>query len=465
MRIWHSCAMTKSSVSSATMVGLVSWCFLFLLTACDSDQRTAEIPEKPALKQAIGLVKQNPESDSNSGGMISLIDWLGATPQAGFLRADQPRQFHFPEDHGPHDGYQIEWWYLTGNLDAQDPDAHDKERSNTDSIRSMHNTQLNTAAVKRRFGYQVTLFRIALAPPVDSAANQENNTTQAKSRWKTRHIWMAHAALTDVTTQRHYQAQRLIREGVGLAGAEKPPLRLWAEDWQISSQNASSNPDSGGVIKPVQAASFPWQLSFKTADFTLQLSISPLKPVVLQGDNGLSRKSAEPGNASYYYSLTRLKTNGEIALEDHTYQVNGLSWLDREWSTSALGPGQSGWNWFSLQLDNGTDVMFYQLQRKDGSVDLFSAGKWINKKGKAESLNAEQVILEPLETWQSPSSKRYVTQWLMSIPEYKVKWRIKAAVEDQEMKTAVIYWEGAVDIIDADSDEMIGRGYLEMTGH
>jgi len=247
-----------------------------------------------------------------------LAERLGGGDLSGFARALEPREFAFPADHGPHPDFRNEWWYLTGNLET---------------------------ATGRRFGYQVTFFRIALAPE-DPAAQPR------RSGWATRQVWMAHVALSDAANRRHREHERFARGAAGLAGAQASPFRVWLEDWQLQARGEGKD----GV----------WELQIETANFGLELALDPEKPIVLQGDAGLSRKSAEPGNASFYYSIPRLTTAGNIRVGNEELAVTGLSWLDREWSTSALTAQQSGWDWFALQLDDGRDLMYYQMRRTDG---------------------------------------------------------------------------------------------------
>ncbi len=236
---------------------------------------------------------------------IEVANALGGEAAAGFARAVTPRTFTFPEDHNAHPDFRNEWWYITGQMQAQDGE---------------------------RFGYQVTFFRIALAP----------DEPQRDSAWSTRQVWMAHAALTEIDGGEHHHAARLSRGALGLAGQTSQPFRIWLEDWSVG-----GNEDGA----------FPWHLQFTSEDFELNLTLSQERAPLLPGDDGLSPKSAEPGNASYYYSITRLATEGSIVRAGETLAVTGRSWLDREWSTSALAEDQVGWDWFSLQLDSGDDLM------------------------------------------------------------------------------------------------------------
>lgn len=338
---------------------------------------------------------------------------LSGGDDAGYQRAYAPRPFDFPADHGPHPEFRTEWWYVTGNL------------SDTGG---------------RPFGYQLTLFRIALAP----------TSPPADSAWRANQIYMGHFALTDVTGQKHHAFERFSRGAMGLAGARAVPFRVWLEDWSLSGAESDA---------------FPLRVLARQEGIALDLTLTAAKPVVLQGDQGLSQKSAEPGNASYYYSHTRLPTEGAIQLAEKTFKVSGASWLDREWSTSALGPEQSGWDWFALQLDDGRDLMFYRLRRKDGSVDAHSKGALVAADGQVRLLSHSEVELQPTGEWRSPvSGDRYPAGWRLRVPAEKLELTITPKLADQELRLRVRYWEGAVAISGRAGDAKIsGQGYLEMT--
>ena len=359
----------------------------------------------------LSLAACKPATESTA--QLDLNQSLGGVPAQGFARALQVRTFQFPQDHAAHPDFRNEWWYVTGNLKAMNGQA---------------------------FGYQITLFRIALSP----------NPPHSASAWATNQVWMAHVALTDVAAKQHQVQERFARGAAGLAGQTPHPFKVWLEDWQILGQ---------------EKGDFPWQLKINTADFALDFTLSPLKPAVLQGEQGLSQKSAEPGNASYYYSFPRLLTTGLITQHGKTSVVQGESWLDREWSTSALGNDQAGWDWFSLQLQDGHDLMFYRLRKKSGESDVHSAGKWIAVDGSAKSLKLNQVKLTPLRYWQANTGARYPVAWDMHLPEHNQHWRVEALVDDQLMTTSVSYWEGAVRVIDNASGKVIGQGYLELSGY
>lgn len=353
------------------------------------------------------------QPQNNVSGDVSVGSALGGDDSAGYQRAYQPRPFVFPADHGPHPEFRNEWWYVTGNL---------------------------TDASGREFGYQLTLFRIALAPIapiVDSA-------------WCTNQVYMGHFALTDVAGKQHHGFERFSRGAVGLAGAQAAPLRVWLEDWEL----ASLGPET-----------FPLRARAHQDDVAIDLMLDTTKPLVLQGEQGLSQKSAEPGNASYYYSLTRLPTRGTINLNKQAFTVSGASWLDREWSTHALGPEQSGWDWFALQLDDKREVMFYRLRRKDGSVDSFSKGALVAADGSVRVLRWNEVDLQPLGAWTSPrTGDRYPAGWRLRVPTEKLDLTVTPKIADQEMRLMVRYWEGAVAVGGyAGNQAVAGQGYLEMT--
>ena len=209
-----------------------------------------------------------------------------------------------------------------------------------------------------------------------------------------------------------------------------------------------------------------WQLSAHGDDFGIDVRLRPLKAPVLNGDAGLSQKSAEPGNASYYYSMTRLETEGYINVDGRDFAVSGLSWLDREWSTSALAPEQVGWDWFALQLSDGSDLMFYQLRTQDGRQDPMSSGTLTGPDGVATHLRADDVTIRVEGEWESPAGGTYPAAWTLELPDRGLMLRISPVIADQELFTTVRYWEGAVDISgEREGKPITGRGYVELTGY
>ncbi|NIR31610.1 MAG: carotenoid 1,2-hydratase [Gammaproteobacteria bacterium] len=337
---------------------------------------------------------------------------------SGFARAAEPRDFVFPRDHGPHPDYRTEWWYVTGNL---------------------------AAPGGREFGFQLTFFRFGLAP---------GRATRA-SRWATHQVYMAHFALTDVAAGRFHSAERFSRGALELAGARAHPFGVWLEDWRMAGTGQSA---------------FPLHLRAQEDAFAIDLTLQAGKPRVLHGEEGLSRKSDEPGNASYYYSRTRMPVTGRVRSGEAYHEVEGLAWLDREWSTSALGPDQSGWDWFALQLDDGRELMYYQLRRRDGSPHHRSAGTLVAPDGEPRSLSREDVRLDVLAHWQSPvNGTRYPARWRLRVPGARIALEIVPKLSDQEMNHSVRYWEGAVRVRRLDetagAGAPAGDGYVELTGY
>jgi len=353
--------------------------------------------------------------DESAAPQSRLSELLSGDGDAGFEKAIEPRDFVFPDDHGPHPGFRNEWWYVTGNLDADGG---------------------------RRFGFELTIFRFALTPSLPATA----------SNWRSNQVYIAHFAVTDADGDRFLAAERFSRGALGLAGAQSSPFRVWIEDWEIAALQAGT-PER-------------WQLHAADPEFSLDLDLTAQKPPVLNGDAGLSQKSAEPGNASYYYSITRWLTEGSLRLGDEEFRVSGLSWLDREWSTSALGADQLGWDWFALQLSDGSELMFYNLRKLDGSQDELSAGTWVDADGTSLHLEREDVEVTVTDTWASPEGGVYPSGWTLRVPDKGLTLDIRPVMADQELFTTVRYWEGAVDVRGQRGGAPIeGRGYVELTGY
>ncbi|MFP4228242.1 MAG: lipocalin-like domain-containing protein [Salinivenus sp.] len=372
------------------------------------------------LLAALGLGAYWLTSDSGSADLQTSVSVADAmeSDTVGYRRATTVPDFSFPADHGPHPDYKNEWWYLTGNLSG--PDG-------------------------RPFGYELTIFRFALAPPSDTTA------PRSASDWRTDQFYMGHFAVTDSTGQAFYADERFGRGGAGLAGAQADPFRVWLEDWAMESTGESSGEDP-----------FPMRLRAQQEGAAIDLTVRPEKPRVLQGDRGLSQKGPGSGNASYYYAYTRLATEGTIVSGTDTTEVTGQSWMDREWSTSALGPDQEGWDWFALQLDDGRDLMYYQLRNTDGSPSSFSEGTIVGPDGSTTTIGRDDVTLKVLDTWTTPDGTRtYPVEWRLEIPSADVDVRISSLMENQEMDVSVRYWEGAVRVRGSDT----GRGYVELTGY
>jgi predicted secreted hydrolase/threonine/homoserine/homoserine lactone efflux protein len=365
---------------------------------------------------AFGLIALSSLIFGNRGESQVQSSFAGLSGEAtGFARATGPRTFDFPVDHGPHQDYQTEWWYYTGNLKADDG---------------------------RHFGYQLTFFRRGLTPP--------SERHERPSAWATDEVFMAHFALTDVAGKQHRALERFSRGAAGLAGAESPPYRVWLEDWHAE----KVEPD---VVR----------LYATQDDLAIDLLLTDLKGPILQGDKGYSQKGSGPGNASYYYSQTRLASLGTVHLGDTRHQVEGLSWMDHEFSTSALASDQIGWDWFALQLDDGGELMVFQIRRADGSMDPFSSGNLIAPDGTTRHLSHDDFQIDVDDTWQSPrSSATYPARWTVSVPAVELTLDIEPYLADQELNVSYAYWEGAVRITGERAGSAVsGSGYVEMTGY
>lgn len=376
---------------------------------------------------ACGCGKRGDEPQRNE---LTVAEAMTGGSVEGFARALEPRALVFPADHGAHPAYRTEWWYLTGNLES---------------------------AGGERFGYQVTLFRNALAP----------EASERPSAWATTQVWMGHLGLTDVDRRRFHSRERFARGAAGLAGAELGPVRVWLEEWRLAGpeRSAATAPEWARDLLPLTVR-VPVAADGREP-IGLDLGLSAGRAPVLQGDRGLSRKGPSPGNASYYYSMTRLPTRGRVTAGGRTVEVEGTSWLDREWSTSALEEGQVGWDWFALQLDDGRDLMLYRLRRADGSVDPFSRGSLVEPDGESRALGVEAFTVEPTGRWSSPRSTAvYPASWRVRVPEARIDLEIDPVLADQEHETFVVYWEGAVDVRGTSAGMPVGGvGYVELTGY
>ncbi len=335
-----------------------------------------------------------------------------------WAQAIGPWQWSFPRDHGSHPAFRTEWWYFTGNL-------HDDEG--------------------RHYGYQLTFFRQGLRPVVPDPENS----------WSVRDIYFAHFTVTDIGNKQFQVAERISRAGPGLAGASEAEMNVWILDWSAVMVNSviTLNAEDNGMC--------------------LKLELSPRKPLVFHGQNGLSTKGAGVGQASYYTSFTDLETRGTV--KPHTdapsATVQGTSWFDQEFGSNQLSEDQVGWDWFSLHLSDGRDVMVYLLRRKDGSPDLASSGTLVEPDGSSHHLDLADITLSTLATWKSPHSDGvYPSQWRLTIPTRNVSLEIASLVHDQELNTAgsvsVTYWEGAVAGTGTSKGNAVTcEGYVEMTGY
>ncbi len=347
--------------------------------------------------------------------------WLAllvfAQPAAAQYQTALPGyRYEFPQDHFSHPEYQTEWWYFTGNV---------------------------TAADGHRFGFELTFFR--------QGVNREPSDSKT---WDIQDVYLAHLALSDIDGGEFYHTERFNRAGPGIAGIDQAKQKIWNGNWKVS-WNGSDQ-----------------QLSAIDSRFSFSLLLQPEKPAVIHGENGVSQKAAGAGRASHYISFTRLKTSGSIEVKQKTYQVSGLTWMDHEFFTHQLETNQVGWDWLSIQLADHSEIMLYQIRRKDVSVDPFSSGTYVDEHGKSTALHAADFVLTPYgETWKSPAtSATYPIQWKISIPKLGIELESRTDLKSQEIsgqtKIAPSYWEGAIRLTGhRGAAKLDGVGYLEMTGY
>jgi predicted secreted hydrolase len=229
-------------------------------------------------------------------------------------------------------------------------------------------------------------------------------------------------------------------------------VRVWLGDWA-----AEGRPPDGE----------PFRLRARDGGVAIDLSLGSVKPAVLHGERGLSRKGEEPGNASYYYSLTRMPTVGQVRVDGRAVPVEGLAWMDREWSTSALGPDLVGWDWFALQLDDGRELMVYRLRRRDGTIAAASRGTLIAADGLPRDLDPDGTDVATLDHWTSPrGGTRYPARWRVRVPAVGLDLVVTPLLPDQELDLAVRYWEGAVRVGGTAAGRPVGgAGYVELVGY
>lgn len=350
----------------------------------------------------------------------------------GFARATVVREFEFPQDHGAHPSFRSEWWYLTCPLQG----------------------------AAGEFGVQFTLFRQGLSGSHQLRAQGEQDpiTTQ----WRNGQIYMAHAALTSVADGEHLEASRFARGHPRLAGVTVEPFAAWLENWRLNGVGSAD-----GLTAPNA-----FELNVVTQNFAIDLQLQARKPIVLQGDRGLSYKGSR--EASYYYSLPRLDVTGQVALGGSAVApaeqqaVTGACWFDREWSTSVLADGLVGWDWFALQFDDQTELMLFQLRTQgdvalDSQHDRFARvqGKAVAADGSALSLIPGDLRFEPLRYWRDEQGIDWPVEWQIGVADRQL--RVQAALDDQRMRETLAYWEGLVWVYDG--NKRVGQGYLEMTGY
>jgi predicted secreted hydrolase len=335
-----------------------------------------------------------------------------------FKRALPGRTFSFPRDHFSHPEFRTEWWYYSGHLNDQE---------------------------KRPYGYQLTFFRTGV-----------KRETKAKSKWAIQNLYFAHFALTDESSKEFQFREKINRGSLGEAGASDKTFRVWIEDWSLEGKG------------PAMRDHF---LKAGDRDFGIELILRAEKEPVIHGQNGISQKAEGEGYASHYYSITRLRTEGKIFLKGKEYPVQGTSWMDHEFGSSQLPEYQVGWDWFSIQLENGTDLMLYQLRHRDGKIDSYSSGTIIFADGSQRHLLLKEFQIEVLERWKSKKSgATYPSKWRVRIPHDQIELLLTPTVRDQELitetSTRVTYWEGSVRVEGKyGNSPMRGLAYVELTGY
>lgn len=337
----------------------------------------------------------------------------GGEPQ--WRQVTGPPEFSFPRDHGAHFEYRTEWWYVTG---------------------------LVADGRQRRYGFQITFFRQGFAPGAPKTG---------ESRLRARQIIAAHLAIADISEQRFHHAERLRRVAGGLAGASQTDLEVWLDDWRMV------RADDGVITITARAPGLGIGLEFE---------LRPERDLVRHGDRGYSQKGEAIGNASAYLSWTRLAVDGALSLDGSPRTVKGAAWFDHEWGTSQLGADVVGWDWFSLRLDDGRDLMVYRLRQTDGVAAPHSSGTVVEVDGATSTLARDDAAIEVLERWTSPATgARYPIRWRVRVPAHDIDLEVRAVLAASELDgsatTGVIYWEGPV----AAAGSSSGEGYVEMTGY
>jgi len=389
------------------------------------------------------------ESSSPADGNRLSALRADSLPQ-GFALVTEPRRFEFPRDHGPHPEFRHEWWYVTGHLDSTTGEP---------------------------FGFELTFFRFALQPPaatataataIDGSSTPAAGTTTATaaagiatpsiaptvatsqpSAWRSHQLYMAHFAVSDITRRDFRVAERFARDALGLAGAQAEPFNVSLNDWSLSATDAHA-----------------WRLVAREKGYSLDLTLSPDSPIMLNGDAGLSRKSDTAGAASYYYSIPRMAAHGKLMRDGKPLEVSGTVWLDREWGSGSLGSDQQGWDWFALQMDDGSALMFYALRNKNGNRDPHSAGTWLAPDGSTRSLSSDEVMIESKGEWTSPRGGRYPARWHVRVPSVQLDVDIQPRLADQELNTSTRYWEGASTVAGTLNGKTVGgKAYVELVGY
>jgi predicted secreted hydrolase len=379
----------------------------------------------------ISACQPDTQSASSAASGLRLNNILGEPNSQGFARAEQRRDFIFPEDHGPHPRYRSEWWYLTAALEDENGNE---------------------------YGVHFTLFRQALSPQ-----------PTGEGPWHTGQAYLGHLAVTDISTGTHFEAERFARGHPELAGVSTGKhFRALIEDWTLEGSA------DGKLDLTLSAGAFSEEALFDAEEgrFSVDLQIRQSGPMVLQGNRGLSEKG--PDAASYYYSIPRMPIKGTLRLSDRTVKVKGLGWLDREWSTSVLGESLEGWDWFSLQMMDQRSIMAFRLRRHDGLRDDYDHGLLVDHRQLAnqfiigegdrgvEILGRDDFSLNPTRFYQDTRGINWPVSWTLNIGDEH--FTINALLDQQTVDLSIIYWEGLVEVLDSDGSRS-GVGYMELTGY
>ena len=345
---------------------------------------------------------------------------------SGWKIAQPDYDWSFPRDHWAHHGYRTEWWYFTGHLEAVDEPG-------------------------RRFAYQFTIFRIGL-PPRRPALTLE---------WTATDLLVGHAATVDLSKGEHRFRDFSCAEHPLLSGFNDPPNQVIA--WSVGPSGTGKR-----WLLRWSGEAFDLEMKDNEREMAFCLSTRPSKPLVLQGPNGYIRKGEGPTAASHYYSFTRLATDGILTLDGQTWRVRGTSWMDKEFGSSQLSKEQVGWDWFSIQLDDGRDLMLYLQRRKDGTAD-YRNGTLIATDGTPRYMDAAEWSVQATETWTSPSTKAsYPMRWTVDLPAEGFRLEVAPEFPEQENLSRIegipFYWEGAVRVL-GPNGKSVGRGYVELTGY
>jgi predicted secreted hydrolase len=331
--------------------------------------------------------------------------------QTAFVPALPGYEFSFPRDHGSHDDYRTEWWYYTGHLHADDG---------------------------RTYGFELTFFRVGVS------------REPAATRWDLRNLALAHFAVTDLGAREFRYYEKLNRASPFTASAAAGRLDVFNEAWR-----ATTLPDGA------------WRIAAQSGRDAIDLTLRTRKPPAVHGENGVSVKAEGVGYASHYYSMTRLEVSGTV----NGRRCTGQAWMDHEFGSSGLRESQQGWDWYSVQLDNETELMLYVIRRRDGTADATSSGSLITSDGNVIRIRGDQMRIEPLSRWRSPKSgATYPMGWRVALPQFRIALTLSPLMQDQELvtreSTQITYWEGAVGVSGSFANVAVsGEGYVEMTGY